>query len=65
MTFEEFFVKKKIDLSSFKLAEPTLFEEFKLHYESMGAKSFDHSKKYWFNKLRKRFGAIKDEVINK
>ena len=52
MTFEEFFRKKKIDLAALGKAEPALFAEFKSHYEQMGEKSFDHTKKYWFNKLR-------------
>ena len=52
MNFEEFFRKKKIDLAAFGKAEPALFSEFRTHYEQMGEKSFDHTKKYWFNKLR-------------
>lgn len=36
-------------------AEPALFSEFKAHYEQMGEKSFDHTKKYWFNKTRRRY----------
>ena len=52
MTFEEFFKKKKIDLAALEKAEPALFSEFKTHYEQMGEKSFDHTKKFWFNKLR-------------
>lgn len=58
MTFEEFFAKKKIDLSALKLTEPALFEELNSHYEQMGPKSFDHSKKYWFNKLRRKFPIV-------
>lgn len=34
-------------------AEPVLFAEFKDEYAQMGEKSFDHTKKFWFNKLRK------------
>jgi hypothetical protein len=52
VTFEEFFKKKKIDLAALEKAEPGLFSEFKTHFEQMGEKSFDHTKKYWFNKLR-------------
>ena len=52
MTFEEFFKKKRIDLAAFKAGEPALFSEFNIHFEEMGEKSFDHTKKYWFNKLR-------------
>ena len=52
MTFEEFFKKKRIDLDALQAAEPALFSEFKTHFEQMGEKSFDHTKKYWFNKLR-------------
>lgn len=55
MTFEEFFKKKRIDLAALEKAEPALFSEFKTHFEQMGEKSFDHSKKYWFNKLRHQY----------
>lgn len=55
MTFEEFLSKKKIDLAQFKTAEPVLFSEFQNHYSQMGAKSFDHSKKFLFNKLRRAY----------
>ncbi len=55
MEFEEFFKKKKIDLPVLEKAEPVLFSEFKTHYGQMGEKSFDHTKKYWFNKLRRQF----------
>ncbi len=67
MTFEEFFKKKKIDLPAFEKGEPALFSEFKLHFEEMGEKSFDHTKKYWFNKLRRQFHlatGIKTEKIH-
>ena len=55
MTFDEFFAKKKIDLGALMQAEPALFSEFKTHFEQMGEKSFDHTKKYWFNKLRLQY----------
>ncbi len=55
LLFEEFFKKKKIDLGSLQQSEPGLFSEFKEHYEQMGEKSFDHTKKFWFNKLRHQF----------
>ncbi len=55
MLFEEFFKKKKINLDSLQQGEPALFSEFKEHYGQMGEKSFDHTKKYWFNKLRRQF----------
>ncbi|GAA3970973.1 hypothetical protein GCM10022210_20220 [Mucilaginibacter dorajii] len=55
MVFEEFFKKKRIDLEALQQAEGSLFSEFKEHFEQMGEKSFDHTKKYWFNKLRRRF----------
>lgn len=55
MTFDEFFRKKRVDLAALEKAEPTLFSEFKTHYEQMGEKSFDHTKKYWFNKTRRQF----------
>ncbi|WP_286843328.1 MULTISPECIES: hypothetical protein [Sphingobacterium] len=63
MTFEEFFIKKKIDLKALKAADEPLFEEFKAHYSAMGEKSFDHSKKCWFNKLRKSFHLAEEETV--
>ena len=55
MTFEEFFIKKRIDLAQLQRARPALYEEFRDHYTQMSEKSFDHTKKYWFNRLRKEF----------
>ena len=67
MTFEEFFKKKKIDLTALQAREPGLFSELNGHFEQMGEKSFDHTKKYWFNKLRRQYPLaqeIKAEKIN-
>lgn len=61
MTFEEFFRKKKIDLMLLKASDPALFEELHLHYEEMGPKSFDHSKKFLFNILRRKYH-LQEEV---
>src|ERR1700743_3284464 len=55
MTFEEFFKKKRIDLVALEQGMQALFFEFREHFEQMGEKSFDHTKKYWFNKLRRQF----------
>ncbi|HEY0056449.1 MAG TPA: hypothetical protein VGB63_13930 [Pedobacter sp.] len=55
MTFEEFFIKKKIDLAQLEKTEPVLYTEFKSHFVAMGEKSFDHTKKFWFNKLRRLY----------
>ena len=55
MTFEEFFKKKKIDTQLLKSAQPALFEEFVADYALMGEKSFDYTKKYWFNQLRRKY----------
>lgn len=55
MLFEEFFKKKKISLEALQQGNPGLFSEFKSHYEQMGEKSFDHTKKFWFNKLRHQY----------
>ena len=60
MTFEEFLIKKKIDPVQFKNTEQALFSEFNSHFNEMGEKSFDHSKKFWFNKLR-RANPLKEE----
>ena len=55
LTFDEFFKKKRIDLFALEQGEPALFLDFKTHYGQMGEKSFDHTKKYWFNKIRRQF----------
>ena len=55
LSFEEFFYKKKIDLTALQAGEPALYAEFSKHYAAMGEKSFDHTKKFWFNKLRKSY----------
>ena len=55
MIFDEFFKKKRIDLDALEKGDPALFSEFKKHYHEMGEKSFDHTKKYWFNKIRREY----------
>jgi hypothetical protein len=65
MLFEEFFKKKKINLVGLNEANAGLFAEFKDHYEQMGEKSFDHTKKYWFNKLRRQFPLPAEPKIEK
>lgn len=60
MTFEEFLKKKKIDPVQLMMAERDLFFEFESHFNQMGDKSFEYSKKFWFNKLR-RAHPLKDE----
>ncbi len=72
LNFEDFFAKKKIDLAQLHNAEPDLFAEFSIHYPLMGEKSFDHTKKYWFNNLRRLYPlsteikphAVKAEAIS-
>jgi len=65
MTFEGFFKKKKISLDLLQNSEPALFAEFKNHYKQMGEKSFDHTKKYWFNKLRLKCPAPAEIKVEK
>jgi hypothetical protein len=60
MTFEEFLIKKKIDPVQLKNTELAFFSEFNNLFNEMGEKSFDHSKKFWFNKLR-RANPLKEE----
>lgn len=55
MTFEEFLIKKKIDAIQLKAKEQAFFSEFESHFLQMGEKSFDHSKKFLFNKLRRAY----------
>jgi len=60
LTFEDFFKKKKINLELLQQAEPALFAEFNQHYFLMGEKSFDHTKKYWFNNLRRSYPLVQE-----
>jgi hypothetical protein len=60
MTFEEFLIKKKIDAIQLKAKESAFFSEFESHFLQMGEKSFDYSKKFWFNKLRRAY-PLKEE----
>src|SRR5690606_39782062 len=55
LSFIEFFTKKKIDINALQKAKPDLYHEFDRDYALMGEKSFDHSKKFWFNRLRKDY----------
>ena len=61
MTFEEFLIKKKIDPVQLQSKDQTFFSEFESHFLQMGEKSFDHSKKFWFNKLRRTYH-LKEEI---
>lgn len=63
MTFEEFLIKKKINPVQLQQAEQAFFDEFKSHFEQMGEKSFDHSKKFWFNKLRRAYPLAEEVKI--
>ncbi len=65
MTFEEFFKKKRIDTAALEIAEAGLFSEFRKHFAQMGEKSFDHTKKYWFNKLRRQFPLAPEVKVEK
>jgi len=60
MTFEELLIKKKIDAFQLKAKESAFFSEFESHFLQMGEKSFDYSKKFWFNKLRRAY-PLKEE----
>jgi len=62
LSFEDFFIKKKIDLNALQSADQILYNEFRSHYAAMGEKSFDHSKKFWFNKLRKSYLLPETEI---
>lgn len=63
MTFEEFLIKKKINPVQLKDTEQAFFDEFKSHFDQMGEISFDHSKKFWFNKLRRAYPLAEEVKI--
>src|SRR5690606_19974512 len=65
VTFEDFFAKNKIDLKALKDDNQELYQEFYAHYPVIGEKSFDHTKKFWFNKLRKSYKLDEHEQLEK
>jgi hypothetical protein len=56
--FEKFLISKKINAASFRLAEPERFSNLEAEFNLMGSKSFDHSKKFIFNRLRLKYPII-------
>ncbi|MEM6261951.1 MAG: hypothetical protein AAGI38_05550 [Bacteroidota bacterium] len=53
--FEDFLIQKRIDPQAFRMARSEEFAQYAFLFEKMGAKSFDHQKKFYFNLLRKEF----------
>jgi hypothetical protein len=64
MTFEEYLIKKKIDSTAFKLAEPTRWQEWSVLFESMSEVSFTAQKLYLINPTRRKY-LLKEEPIEK
>jgi hypothetical protein len=64
MTFEEYLIKKKIDSTSFKLAEPAQWQEWSVLFESMSEASFTAQKLYLINPTRRKY-LLKEELIEK
>jgi hypothetical protein len=64
MTFEEFFAKKKINLNALKVLDIFMYDELHSHYQQMGEKSFDHTKKFLFNKLRHQYPLEATTITN-
>lgn len=64
MTFDEYLIKKKIDSTAFKLAEPAQWQEWSILFESMSDASFTAQKLYLINPTRRKF-LLKEELIEK
>lgn len=64
MTFEEYLVKKKIDSTAFKMAEPARWNEWSVLFESMSEASFTAQKLYLINPTRRKY-LLKVESVDK
>lgn len=55
MTFSEYLVSKKIDLTLFKSAEPNRYEEWEHIFGLCGAASFTQQKLFLINDIRRKY----------
>ncbi|NBV13265.1 MAG: hypothetical protein EBS07_04250 [Sphingobacteriia bacterium] len=61
MTFEEFILKKKINIQLFQERLPEEWNQIQNAFTEMGPKSFDHYYKFRFNEWRHVFPLNKGE----
>jgi hypothetical protein len=55
MTFEEYLITKKIDETTFRRAEPDLYESWRMEFEHVHPNSFTAQKLYLINPLRRKY----------
>lgn len=55
MTFEEYCIKKKIDMAAFKQKEAASWSEMESVFEQMSENSFTQQKKFLLNTWRKKY----------
>lgn len=53
--FSAFLEKKKIDSVQFKRSDPGTWEDYRKDFTEMGEVSFDYSRKFQLNNLRKLY----------
>ena len=63
MNFLEYLSSKKIDALPFKKGEPSIYEEWELHFEEMHPKSFTAQKLYLINDIRRRFLLVDETKV--
>lgn len=61
MTFEEYLIKKKIDSSAFRAAEPAMWKEWQLQFDQVSEQSFTTQKLYQINPTRRKY-QLKDSA---
>ena len=54
VNFEDYLISKKIDSATFRLAEPAVWESWKVEFEQMHPNSFTAQKLYLINPIRRK-----------
>ena len=55
VNFEDYLISKKIDSATFRLAEPAVWESWKVEFEQMHPNSFTAQKLYLINPVRRKY----------
>ncbi len=62
MTFQEYLISKKIDLETFRRAEPRLYGEWEKEFKEVHPNSFTSQKLYLINPIRRKY-TLKQEPV--
>jgi hypothetical protein len=55
VNFDDYLISKKIDSVAFRLAEPPVWENWKIEFEQMHPNSFTAQKLYLINPIRRKY----------